>query len=38
MSQSTVPTQTVPTRVSVELPTTMGLDLSDKHGQFHVQR
>lgn len=38
MSQSTVPTATVPTRISVQLPTTMGLDLSDKHGNFQVQR
>jgi len=38
MTQRTVPTPTIPTTTCVELPTTMGLDLSDRVSHFEVQR
>ena len=38
MTHSTVSTATTSTHTSVELPTTMGLDLSDRVSHYHVQR
>lgn len=38
MNQHTATPPTVATRMSVELPTTMGLDLSDRISTFHVLR
>lgn len=38
MTHSTVPAPTPATHTSVQLPTTMGLDLSDRQSHYHVQR
>jgi transposase len=38
VTHSTVPVPTPATHTSVELPTTMGLDLSDRQSHYHVQR
>jgi transposase len=38
MTQRTVPAPTIPTMTSVQLPTTVGLDVSDQISHFHVLR
>lgn len=38
MTHRTSPTAAITTHMSVQLPTTMGLDLSDRISHFHVQR
>lgn len=38
MTHSTASAPTIPTHTSVELPTTMGMDLSDRVAHYHVQR
>lgn len=38
MIHRTSPTAAIPTHMTVQLPTTMGLDLSDRVSHFHVQR
>lgn len=38
MTHSIVPAPTPATHTSVELPTTLGLDLSDRQSHYHVQR
>lgn len=38
MTQRTSPTVSHPTLTTVQLPTTMGLDLSDRVSHYHVQR
>ena len=38
MTHRTAPISTIPTLTTVQLPTTVGLDLSDRVSHFHVQR
>jgi len=38
MTHPTASTPTIPTLTTVQLPTTLGLDLSDRVSHFHVQR